>query len=72
MARTLDERFEAIENDINRMNEQMQEVATVDDAHAWTQVRDETMQGILERIRSLTEVFQALRYKWQVAAKKDK
>ena len=71
MTATIEERFEAIEADINRIMEQLQEAATVDSAASFATITDEELQVLLNRIKRLEDRILALRYKRQVAAKKD-
>jgi len=68
---TQDERLNSIEDNINRMMELLQEVATVDDATDYTDVQDARMQTIYNRMDSLEAKLQALVYKWQIAIKKN-
>jgi len=71
MAVTIDERFEAIEADVNRIMEQLQEATTVDDASDYASLTDEEVQALLNRMKRLEDRILALKYKRQVVAKKD-
>ena len=70
MAVTITERLIAVENDVNRMLEMLQEAVTVEDASKHVAILDDENDAILYRITSLENKLEALRYKWQLAYKK--
>ena len=67
---TFDERFAEVEQDLNRIMEALQEAATVDDAALLTDLSDEQIQRLIDRVRRLESRLTALQYKHQLIRKR--
>lgn len=68
---TVNERLTSIENDVNRIMEHLLDTITVEDASKHVEIADSEVESILYRIESVEKKLEALRYKWQLAYKRN-
>ncbi len=70
MARTVSERLDDIERDLSRILEFLQDAMTVDTASEQIEIADTLGESNLTRIRRIEQRMEAVRYKWQMATRK--
>lgn len=66
MAPTIEQRLTALEKDVNRVLEALQDIAIVDDGDEYNEVEEGGSLDIERRTRRCEEIIQALFYKAQI------
>lgn len=72
MTISITDRLNSIEDDLNRIMEELQQSVTIEDASKYVAIIDSESQDILYRMKSIENKISSLRSKCQLASKRNK